>query len=185
MEQGKTKRLAREDWLKAALSLCAAGIDSVKVAPLAERLGVTTGSFYWHFKNRRELLEALLDYWEHETTDMAIAAAREFAGSPTNRILFVMETVMKDNLARYDLPIWQWAQSDTRASIVFKRVLKKRFSTAAWMFSEAGFSREQAEIRGRMMVIYMMGETTLIPDSMARRKEFIKLKHAILTAQEQ
>jgi AcrR family transcriptional regulator len=88
MEQGKTKRLAREDWLKAALSLCAAGIDSVKVAPLAERLGVTTGSFYWHFKNRRELLEALLDYWEHETTDMAIAAAREFAGSPTNRILF-------------------------------------------------------------------------------------------------
>ena len=65
-----------------------------------------------------------------------------------------------------------------------KRNLKKRFSFAAWMFSEAGFSREQAEIRGRMMVIYMMGESTLIPDSMAKRKEFIKLKHAILTAPE-
>ena len=95
-----------------------------------------------------------------------------------------METVMADNLARYDLPIWQWAQSDTRASRVFSRVLKKRFSFAVWMFSEAGFSRKQAEIRGRMMVIYMMGESTLIPESMAKRKEFIKLKHAILTAPE-
>jgi hypothetical protein len=89
---------------------------------------------------------------------------------------------MTGKLARYDLPIWQWAQYDTRASRVFNRVLKKRFAFAAWMFSEAGFSREQAEVRGRMMVIYMMGESTLIPESLARRKELIKLKHSILTA---
>ena len=61
MVQEKTERLTRDAWLKAALSLCVAGIDKLKVAPLAEYLGVTTGSFYWHFKNRRELLEALLD----------------------------------------------------------------------------------------------------------------------------
>jgi len=91
---------------------------------------------------------------------------------------------MSDKLARCDLPIWQWAPSDTRANRVFKRVLKKRFEFAAWMFSQAGFSREQAEVRGRMMVIYMMGETTLIPESMAKRKELVKLKHAILTAPE-
>ena len=184
MVQEKPKRLARVDWLKAALSLCGAGIDNLKVAPLAEHLGVTTGSFYWHFKNRRELLEALLDYWEREMTDTVRDAAKEFTGPPVERILFLMKTVMSDKLARYDLPIWQWAQSDTRANRVFKRVLKKRFEFAAWMFSEAGFSREQAEVRGRMMVIYMMGETTLIPESMARRKEFIKLKHTILTAPE-
>ena len=184
MVREKTQRLVRDDWLKAALSLCVAGFDSVKVAPLAEHLGVTTGSFYWHFKNRRELLEALLDYWEREMTDVAIEAARQFSGPPDKRILFIMETVMADNLARYDLPIWQWAQSDTRASRVFSRVLKKRFSFAVWMFSEAGFSRKQAEIRGRMMVMCIMGESTLIPESMAKRKEFIKLKHAILTAPE-
>jgi len=117
-------------------------------------------------------------------TDVAIEAAQHFEGSPADRILVLMESVMSSKLARYDLPIWQWAQSDTRASRVFNRVLKKRFSFAAWMFSEVGFSREQAEVRGRMMVIYMMGESTLIPDSMAKRKEFIKLKHAILTAPE-
>ena len=185
MVQGKTKQLSRDDWLKAALSLCKGGIDGVKIAPLATDLGVTTGSFYWHFKNRQELLVALLDYWEREMTDTAIKAARRYAGSPTDRIFYIMETVMINGLARYDLPIWQWAQVDIIASHVFKRALKKRFAFAAWMFSEAGFSRKQAEVRGRMMVIYMMGESTLIPDSMAKRKEFLKLKHKILTAQEQ
>lgn len=182
MVMGDSQCLTRDDWLKAALSLCGTGIDNVKVAPLAKQLGVTTGSFYWHFKNRRELLEALLEYWERELTDAAIESARHFEGSAPERILGLMEGVMTNRLARYDLPIWQWAQSDTRASRVFNRVLKKRFEFAAWMFSQAGFSREQAEVRGRMMVIYMMGESTLIPDSMAKRQELIKLTHAILTA---
>ncbi|MBW2207511.1 MAG: TetR/AcrR family transcriptional regulator [Deltaproteobacteria bacterium] len=184
MDKEKTKHLTRDDWLKAALNLCVAGIDNVKVAPLATELGVTTGSFYWHFKNRQELLEALLKYWEYEMTDKAIEAAKRYEGSPTDRILFVMEKVMNNGLAHFDLPIWQWAQTDTIANRAFKRALKKRFSYATRMFSEAGFSREQAEIRGRMMVIYMMGESTLIPESMAKRKEFIKLKHTILTAPE-
>jgi len=185
MVQGERKQLARDDWLKAALNQCTAGIDTVKVAHLAEQLGVTTGSVCWHFKNRRELLEAMLEYWEHEMTNVALEAAKRHPGPPAKRILDLMHTVMSKGLARYDLPIWQWAQTDASASRVFKRVLKKRFSTAAWMFSEAGFSREQAEIRGRMMVVYMMGESTLIPESMKKRKEFIKLKHGILTAPEQ
>lgn len=182
MENGKSKRLNRDDWLKAALNLCESGINKVKVAPLAEDMGVTTGSFYWHFKNRRELLDSLLDYWEREMTDGAIEAAKAFEGSPTGRIHFIMEAITKGNLARYDLPIWHWAQSDTNANRTFKRVLRKRFAFAAWMFSEAGFSKEQAEVRGRMMVAYLMAESTLVPASMARRRESLDLKHAILTA---
>lgn len=182
MENGKAQRLSRDDWLKAALHLSVKGIEAVKVAPLAVDMGVTTGSFYWHFKNRRELLDALLDYWEREMTDVAIDAARHFAGSPADRILGVMEAVTDGNLARYDLAIWHWAQSDTGAHRVFHRAVKTRFEFAAWMFSEAGFSPEQAEIRGRMMVTYLMGESTLIPGSLASRRDALKLQHAILMA---
>jgi AcrR family transcriptional regulator len=185
MVQAHKKRLRRNDWLKAALRLSEKGIDAVKVKPLAEDMGVTTGSFYWHFKDRRELLESLLSYWERETTDVAIEAARRFTGSPAARIRHLMEMVTAKNLARYDLPVWHWAQSDARARRVFNRVLRKRFEFATWMFAEAGFAREQAEIRGRMMVTYMMAESTLIPGSMAKRKESLKLKHAILIAPQQ
>ena len=55
-----SKRLTRDDWLNAALKLCELGIENVKVAPRAKKVGVTTGSFYWHFKNRQELPDALL-----------------------------------------------------------------------------------------------------------------------------
>jgi AcrR family transcriptional regulator len=178
----KGARLDKDDWLNGALQMSGKGIDNVKVAPLASELGVTTGSFYWHFKDRRELLDALLAYWESEYTDAAIGAGKQFSGSATERIYFVMETVMTRGLARYDLPIWQWAQSDAKANRIFRRALKKRFRFAAWMFSEAGFSEEQAETRGRMMVVYMMGESTLLRDSTTKRKKLLRAKHAILTA---
>lgn len=184
MEQPKAKRLTRDDWLRAALNLSKKGIDKVKVAPLAEEIGVTTGSFYWHFRNRQELLDALLDFWEREMTDAAIEAVRTMSATPLDRILLLMSAVMTQDLARYDLPIWGWAQSDAKVRRVFKRVLRKRFEFAAWMFSEAGFSDVQAEIRGRMMVTYMMGESNLAPDTMVKRKEMLALKHAVLTAPE-
>jgi len=177
------RQLSKEDWLMAALKMCEAGIDKVKVAPLAAEMGVTTGSFYWHFKNRRELLDALIEFWEREMNDAPIAAAREFSGPPAERIYFIMETIMTHSLARYDLAIWHWAQSDIKANSLFKRALKKRFTFAAWMFAEAGFSNEQAEIRGRMMVVYLMGEMTLVPDSMTKRLEQLRQKLAILLAQ--
>ena len=126
----------------------------------------------------------MLAYWEREYTDAAIGAAKQFLGSATERIYFIMETVMMHGLARYDLPIWQWAQSDDEADQVFQRALKKRYRFATWMFSEAGFSKEQAQIRGRMMVVYMMGESTLVRDSTAKRKKLLRAKHAILTAAE-
>ncbi len=184
MESKRKKRLSREDWLKAALELCTVGIDQVKVAPLAATLGVTTGSFYWHFKNRQQLLEGLLEFWEHEKTDVAIDKTRRFQGPPADRILFLMQEITKLNLARYDLPIWVWAQSDSKASAVFTRVLRKRFSFVSALFAQAGFSREQAEVRARLMVVHLMGEATLLPSSMAKREEFVSVKHAILTCPE-
>jgi AcrR family transcriptional regulator len=177
------KQLSRDDWLRAALkTMRRDGVDGVKVAPLAASLGVTTGSFYWHFKNRRELLELLLDYWESTMTDAAIEEATRFEGPPEDRILLVMQRVMEGDLAGYDLPIWLWAQSDDGARNVFHRALKKRLDFAAWMFREAGFSPREARNRGHMMAVYMMGESTLVRQSNSASREAIRERHAILMA---
>ena len=178
----KSERLNREDWVRGALELLTiAGVEGVKIVPLAQRLGVTSGSFYWHFKNRRELHEALLDYWEREMTDVAIEAAKRFEGTPKERIWLLMEQVMDVGMARYDLAIWHWAQSDAAAQRVFRRTLEKRFAFAKWMFMDAGFDNARAEARGRMMVVYMMGESTLIPDPLRKRKKLLRLQYEILT----
>ncbi len=87
---------------------------------------------------------------------------------------------MAAGMARYDLAIWHWAQSDAVAKTVFQRILDKRFAFATWMFMEAGFSKTQAEVRGHLMVVYMMGESTLIPDSPIERKKLLRLKYEVL-----
>ena len=176
----KSTRLGREDWILGALELLGtAGVEGVKIVPLAEQLGVTSGSFYWHFNNRDELYNALADYWEREMTDAAIAAATQIE-PPGKRIWYLMEQVMDTGMARYDLAFWHWAQTDASAQKVFRRTLEKRFEFAAWMFRQAGFSKTQAEVRGRMMVVYMMGESTLVSDTPAQRKKGLRLKYKIL-----
>lgn len=65
-------RLTAADWEKEALALIAEeGVGSLGINPLAQRLGVTKGSFYWHFRNRAALLDALLSRWErHSGSEM-------------------------------------------------------------------------------------------------------------------
>ena len=89
---------------------------------------------------------------------------------------------MEIGLARYDLAFWQWAQSDEEAHRVFQRVMEKRFSFAKWMFSQIGFDATQAEVRGRMMVVYMMGESTLVPGPPSERKKHLRIQYEVLTA---
>jgi len=181
MEKRKANRLTREDWLSAAMEMSLKGIEKVKVAPLATKLGVTTGSFYWHFKNRRELLDCLLEYWEYEKTDVAMIRTRQVEAPPLERISFLLREITSRNLPGYDLPIWIWAQSDAKAEAVFTRVVRKRVAFVSSLFREAGFSKDQAEVRARMMVVYLMGEATLLPISLAKREEFLNLKHSLLT----
>src|SRR3970040_1299384 len=65
MKQERNARLSAEDWAQAALDLIAEqGVAAVAVEPLARRLGVTKGSFYWHFPSRDALLVAALERWE-------------------------------------------------------------------------------------------------------------------------
>ncbi|HEV2126256.1 MAG TPA: helix-turn-helix domain-containing protein [Chloroflexota bacterium] len=66
--------LSKTEWLRAArVALLRGGVASVRVEPLARELGVTKGSFYWHFADRAELLEALIQEWEAEA-DLLIGA---------------------------------------------------------------------------------------------------------------
>src|SRR5690606_19996482 len=67
-------RLSAEDWELGALEMIAElGVGSLAVEALARRLGVTKGSFYWHFRTREALLEAALERWErHDESEVLV-----------------------------------------------------------------------------------------------------------------
>ncbi len=113
-------------------------------------------------------------------TDAAIVTAKGFEGTPLERILNLMVQVMETGMARYDLAIWHWAQTDESVKVIFHRTLEKRFAFATWMYKAAGFTPAQAEIRGRMMVVYMMGESTLVPGTPDKRKRQLRMKFEVL-----
>jgi len=78
-QRSSAARLTREDWLDAAFQAAVEhGFEGVRVLVLAEQLGVTRGSFYWHFKDHAELIAALLERWrtaEAATTERMVQPA--------------------------------------------------------------------------------------------------------------
>lgn len=118
-------RLSREDWLKAArLALLHKGPEGVRIEPLARELGVTKGSFYWHFTDRNDLLEGLLKEWEAET-DIFLENLGEL--DPHRALDKILVEVKRRTLASEkgeapsDVAIFTWAQLDPE---VAKRVNK-------------------------------------------------------------
>lgn len=175
------KRMSRDDWLRAGVrELEEHGVDGIKVVVLAKKLGVTSGSFYWHFKGQPDLLNALLECWERDMTDRIIEQSKAYDGPPGTRILDLMTQVIEFDAAGLDHAISVWARRDPRVKQVFERTIKKRFDHAAWMFHKIGFSRRQAAIRGRLMVAYLMGESSTLLKSKSRWKAIIKKEFEIL-----
>ena len=82
----KPSRLSAVDWANGAVDLIAeAGVAAVAVEPLARRLGVTKGSFYWHFPSRDALLVAALERWEQEEQE-AVFGSLEGVSDPRERL---------------------------------------------------------------------------------------------------
>lgn len=157
----KGKKADREVWLTAALEvLRERGVDGIKIVPLANRLNLTSGSFYWHFKNLNDLLEAVLYHWEHHLTDHIVEEAEAFDGSPQDRILTLMLQVIREDAAIPDHAISVWSKRDTAVRLIYRRTVQKRFEFAKWMFEQVGFTSDEAQTRGRLMVTSLMGETS-------------------------
>ncbi|MEM9911878.1 MAG: helix-turn-helix domain-containing protein, partial [Pseudomonadota bacterium] len=73
--RAKQDRLSQDDWLSAALALLMeSGVEAVQITVLARKLGVTRGSFYWHFASRDALLDALIDHWRRQNTNIMVEA---------------------------------------------------------------------------------------------------------------
>jgi AcrR family transcriptional regulator len=181
MEKRTTKRLSRQDWVRGGIEvLQERGVAGIKIVALAERLGVTSGSFYWHFKGLRSLLDSLLEYWEVALTDAIIVSATGFGGSPEERILHLMVQVIEGDAAALDHAIMVWARNDPAAQEAFERTLQKRFDFARWMFKQAGFSNRQATIRGRLMVTHLMGESSTSLKSNAKWKAIVREEFEVL-----
>ncbi len=178
----KNNQLNRESWIIAAFeTLYEDGIEAVRIEPLAKKLRVTKGSFYWHFKNRTELHDALLDYWEKEMTQSVLDAANEFHGSPRQRLINTLREIVGNERTKYDPAVRNWARTDIKVKKVVEYIDKIRLSFLHGLFIDIGFGKQQAEIRSRLMYYYIMGECTVtIKEPMTKRMNNLDIKTEIM-----
>ena len=178
------KRLSKEEWLEKALSILnRPGFGRLNIDRLVESMGMTKGSFYWHFKNRSDFVVHLIEYWDTKFTLLVIQHIENFEGKGRERLLELMLFVTRNQLAEYDFAIHALAQNEPEIFPVVKRVLKKRIAYVKSLFSEMGFHDEDLEFRSRAAVMFMIQEqNSLLKDSRNDQLKRIRLAHALFTS---
>jgi AcrR family transcriptional regulator len=103
--------VGREDWIGAATAALAdGGVDAVRVEAQARALGVTKGSFYWHFKDRAALLEAVLERWEAAARALLTAAASR--STPQQRVVALFRGLTRPLAGLPDAEVHAWARRE-------------------------------------------------------------------------
>src|SRR5262245_30514274 len=109
-------RQGLEQWLQGGLeALCEDGIDGLLTESLAARLGVTTGSFYWHFVDLDDFYTQLVDYWSRQMTERLIEDMEAAHLPPGQQLQASFARIIDERLARYETPIRALALTNAKA----------------------------------------------------------------------
>jgi AcrR family transcriptional regulator len=149
----------KSQWTQAALeALRKGGVAGVRVERLAGDLGITKGSFYWHFRGRGELLEALLEFWAREMTEAEFERISQVKGGLARRLATLAEDVLDKGVGRYDPAGRAWARSDRKVAAAVAQVDRRRVRALTGFFEEGGFTPAEARTRARLFYTFLLGE---------------------------
>jgi AcrR family transcriptional regulator len=173
----ESAKLDAAAWTDAGLSVLAeSGVAAVRVEPLARRLAVTKGSFYWHFKDRADLLAAMLTSWRRQATSRIIERIERSQRAPLEKLRQLIDLpVLGKNSARgasLELAIRLWAKSDASAAEAIVEIDQQRLAHIAGLLKAAGV-QDDAEAEGRAFLYYayMLAEAFITPPLSAQAKQ--------------
>lgn len=143
-------RLSAADWEEAALTtLAESGLAAVAVEPLARQLGVTKGSFYWHFATREALLQAALLRFE-QSDEQEVVAPVAFIADPRERIRALIRQTSHKRRSHAVFAALIRAMDQPSIRPVIERVSQRRLDFVTEAFRQAGFDPITAANRARL-----------------------------------
>ena len=164
------------------MALTEGGVSALSIQGLAESLGISKAGFYWHFKNRDDLLRQLLKYWVHELTEVVTSNPEIPSFPPRQRLVKISKMIFDFRLAQYDMAVRQWALMDAEAAKAVRKVNRTRMDFIREAFAELGFEGEDLEIRTMLFVAYHTWEPWTFGDvSRNRLRAQIPKRIEILT----
>ncbi|HJV49017.1 MAG TPA: TetR/AcrR family transcriptional regulator [Geothrix sp.] len=144
--------LSREAWVKAATNLIAQeGVQAVAVEPLAQALGVTKGSFYWHFQNRDELIHAALEAWEQDQSRDVVSRYGGIA-DPRRRLRVLLFAAFEDVENGRFFAALAVSSEDPRVQPYLRRATEQRLAFGVQAFQALGLA--EGEAREKALLAY-------------------------------
>ncbi|MEL6233922.1 MAG: TetR/AcrR family transcriptional regulator [Pseudomonadota bacterium] len=137
------------------------GVDTVKVLSLSDELGVSRSSFYWHFKSRQDLLDALLDGWQAKNTAGLIAQAEAPAATITEAVCQIFRCVFDTRLfdTALDFAVRDWARRAPKVRAALEASDHQRLAALSAMYARHGYEPLEAETRARVLYYMQIGYT--------------------------
>jgi AcrR family transcriptional regulator len=162
--------LGRKDWIEAAITMLAEdNVEALRVDTLAEKLGVTKGSFYWHFKGRDDLLSAVLDEWRLRMTSEVQSLIFDRSGTPWERLERLLRIAISGRPdvpgGPFEITLRDWARRDQRVAGVVRAVDEDRIAFAAQLYREAGLSDADAQDYAEAHMAVVIGIRMTLADS--------------------
>ncbi|HET6565863.1 MAG TPA: TetR/AcrR family transcriptional regulator [Xanthomonadales bacterium] len=157
LDKSERSTLCAADWERAALELIAEkGVQALAVEPLARRMGITKGSFYWHFSGRESLLEQALQRWEeHDSRNLAKSLGE--ISNPRDRLISFFRRVGKEKLTHEVYSQLCAAAGHAQVEPVLERVANRRMEHLSAAFEEMGMPATQARNQARMIYSVYLG----------------------------
>ena len=156
-QKTERSRLSAEDWEHGALELIAEqGVGALAVEALARRLGVTKGSFYWHFRNREALLQAALERWE-QNDEAEVLAGIETIDQPRARLREVFDRVAHEVQSHRVYAALLKALDHPVVLPLMTRVSQRRLAFLTEAYLEVGMPPQDAAHRARLAYAAFVG----------------------------
>jgi AcrR family transcriptional regulator len=157
MPKKTRSKLSAADWEQHALEMIGEqGISAFAVEPLARRMGITKGSFYWHFPNREALLEQALARWEkHDARNLNVALGA--IEDPRDRLKSFFRRVGRERLTHQVFSALCAANDHPQVEPVLERVASRRMRHIAKAFEELGLASDDADHRARLTYSVYLG----------------------------
>jgi AcrR family transcriptional regulator len=154
-------RTPRTAWVEAGLrAVAAGGPDAVRIEALARMLGVTKGGFYWHFDDRRALLEEVLDMWERVTVEEVVERVEADGGDARAKlrrlsaIALSGDDVLGIDPLKVDLAIRDWGRRDKAVARRLRAVDNRRMDYMRLLFG--AFCSDEDEVEARSMLAFSL-----------------------------
>jgi AcrR family transcriptional regulator len=161
----------REKWIEAGLKeIGHSGVEGVRVEVLAARLGITKGGFYRRFKDRRALLDALLERWQRGRIAAIEKQTEERAGDRLKSLIRLYSERLNPEAMTIELAIRQWARSDATASAAVESVDAARLSNVAQLYRGLGWSAEEARARAVLLYAFIFGQSLIFLGPSLRKR---------------